>query len=220
MTKRASSSMEVLLGLLTSRHVRYDWGRPSAHRRLLLERELWADLSQLKMLRPRVCDREDERQKGKPERHIYSITKRGGSGWRVAGGRAAAEIPRNELLLKLFFGAQVPAEILIVYVEEMVGKERRWSRSLSKQQGGERQQQFPIRLLVDAARYGQLELEAHLRWAKRRWRSCGRSPGSRGVPRRIARRSVMRTNEIREVEASGTGQSPKQIARGAPGAFY
>ena len=52
-----------------------------------------------------------ERKKGSPDRHVYSLT---------ADGReqlrrwlklpVAEEVPRNELLLKLFFGAQVSAE--------------------------------------------------------------------------------------------------------------
>src|SRR5271163_2562770 len=64
-------------------------------------------------------------QKGKPDRHIYSITRKGRehlAAWLAVEPRP--EIPRNELLLKLFFGAQVPVEILIGYVEGMVERER------------------------------------------------------------------------------------------------
>src|ERR1700684_2212758 len=54
-----------------------------------------------------------ERQKSKPDRHIYSIPKRGRE--RLADWLAVPpqpEIPRNELLLKLFFGVQTSPQIL------------------------------------------------------------------------------------------------------------
>ena len=110
-----------------------------------------------------------ERQKGKPDRHIYSITKRGRE--RLAAWMAIApqpEIPRNELLLKLFFGAQVPAEILIGYVETMVEKERALvQKFIETGKAVSAQQQFPdTPYWLMAARFGQLELEAHLRWGE------------------------------------------------------
>jgi DNA-binding PadR family transcriptional regulator len=53
-----------------------------------------------------------ERQKGKPDRHIYSITKKGRERWwKWLAVKPQPEIPRNELLLKLFFGAQASPEI-------------------------------------------------------------------------------------------------------------
>jgi len=110
-----------------------------------------------------------ERQKGKPDRHIYSITKKGRE--RLAAWLAVApqpEIPRNELLLKLFFGAQVPAEILIGYVEAMVDKERALvQKFIETGKAVSAQQQFPdTPYWLMAARFGQLELEAHLRWGE------------------------------------------------------
>ncbi|MGA3136723.1 MAG: PadR family transcriptional regulator [Terracidiphilus sp.] len=110
-----------------------------------------------------------ERQKGKPDRHIYSITKRGRE--RLAAWLAIApqpEIPRNELLLKLFFGAQVPAEILIGYVEVMVEKQRALvQKFIETGKTVSAQQQFPdTPYWKMTARFGQLELEAHLRWGE------------------------------------------------------
>jgi PadR family transcriptional regulator, regulatory protein AphA len=111
-----------------------------------------------------------ERQKGKPDRHIYSITRKGREhleAWLAVEPRP--EIPRNELLLKLFFGAQVPVEILIGYVERMVERER--ALVLKFTQAGDEQiaanQQYPdAPYWKMSARFGQLELEAHLRWAE------------------------------------------------------
>jgi len=110
-----------------------------------------------------------ERQKGKPDRHVYSITKRGRE--RLAAWLAIApqpEIPRNELLLKLFFGAQVPAEILIGYVETMVEKERALvQKCIEAGKAVSAQEQYPdTPYWLMTARFGQLELEAHLRWGE------------------------------------------------------
>jgi DNA-binding PadR family transcriptional regulator len=110
-----------------------------------------------------------ERQKGKPERHVYSITKKGRE--RLAAWLAVApqpEIPRNELLLKLFFGAQVPAEILIGYVETMVEKERALvQKCIEAGKAVSAQEQYPdTPYWLMTARFGQLELEAHLHWGE------------------------------------------------------
>ena len=110
-----------------------------------------------------------ERQKGRPDRHIYSITKKGRERleeWLAV--EPQPEIPRNELLLKLFFGAQVPAEILIGYVEAMVEKERALvQKFIETGKAVSAQQQFPdTPYWLLTARFGQLELEAHLRWGE------------------------------------------------------
>jgi DNA-binding PadR family transcriptional regulator len=111
-----------------------------------------------------------ERQKGKPDRRIYSVTKKGQE--RLARWLAVEpqpEIARNELLLKLFFGAQVPAEILIGFVERMVEREGAVLKELTRLEHEEiaQSQQYPgAPYWKMAARFGQLELKAHLRWAE------------------------------------------------------
>jgi DNA-binding PadR family transcriptional regulator len=164
--------MEVLLGLLTITPMSgYDLGQAIRTSVGFFWNESYGQIyPNLKMLAAEgFVTAKTERQKGKPERHIYSITKRGRE--RLAAWLAVApqpEIPRNELLLKLFFGAQVPAEILIVYVEEMVGKERALvQKFIETGKAVSAQQQFPdAPYWKMAARFGQLELEAHLRWGE------------------------------------------------------
>jgi DNA-binding PadR family transcriptional regulator len=110
-----------------------------------------------------------QKQKGKPDRHIYSITKKGRE--RLARWLAVppqAEIPRNELLLKLFFGSQLSPEIAIEYVEHMAESERK-SLQLIKRAADEiaQNQQYPdAPYWKMAARFGEMELEAHQRWAE------------------------------------------------------
>jgi PadR family transcriptional regulator, regulatory protein AphA len=53
-----------------------------------------------------------ERGKGTPDRHVYSLTAAGREqlrNWLKLP--AAREVPRDELLLKLFFGAHAPVEV-------------------------------------------------------------------------------------------------------------
>ena len=164
--------MEVLLGLLTIGPMSgYDLGQAIRTSVGFFWNESYGQIyPNLKNLAAEgLVTSKTERQKGKPDRHIYSITKKGRE--RLAAWLAVApqpEIPRNELLLKLFFGAQVPAEILIGYVEAMVEKERALvQKFIETGKAVSAQQQFPDTpdwLLT--ARFGQLELEAHLRWGE------------------------------------------------------
>jgi len=111
-----------------------------------------------------------ERQEGKPDRYIYAITKKGRE--RLAAWleiEPQAEIPRNELLLKLFFGAQVSPEISIQHVERMLKLERAFLREFRRIELDEisKNEQYPdAPYWKMAARFGQLELEAHLRWGE------------------------------------------------------
>ena len=172
MAKRTSSSTDVLLGLLTIGPMSgYDLGQAIRTSVGFFWNESYGQIyPNLRNLATEgLVTSKTERQKGKPDRHIYSITKMGRE--RLAAWLAVEpqpEIPRNELLLKLFFGAQVPAEILIGYVETMVEKERALVQKFIETGKAVRaQQQFPdTPYWLMAARFGQLELEAHLLWGE------------------------------------------------------
>jgi PadR family transcriptional regulator AphA len=111
-----------------------------------------------------------ERQKGKPDRHIYSITKKGRE--RLAKWLAVPpqpEIPRNELLLKLFFGVQTSPRILIGYLEQMIESETAVLKELQRIENEvlTQNQQYPdVPYWKMASHFGQFELEAHVRWAE------------------------------------------------------
>ena len=110
-----------------------------------------------------------ERQKGKPDRHVYSITRKGRerlTQWLQVPPQP--EIPRNELLLKLFFSAQVSPDIPIEYLERMVDTERGLLQQFRQVHDTiARNRQYPgTPYWKMAARFGQIELEAHLRWAE------------------------------------------------------
>jgi len=110
-----------------------------------------------------------ERQKGKPDRHVCSITRKGRerlTQWLQVPPQP--EIPRNELLLKLFFSAQVSPDIPIEYLERMVDTERGLLQQFRQVHDTiARNRQYPgTPYWKMAARFGQIELEAHLRWAE------------------------------------------------------
>jgi PadR family transcriptional regulator, regulatory protein AphA len=66
-------------------------------------------------------EKKTERQKGRPDRHMYSLTEAGRDRierWLMIP--AVAEVPRNELLLKLFFGSHAPVSASRESVEDFV----------------------------------------------------------------------------------------------------
>jgi PadR family transcriptional regulator, regulatory protein AphA len=164
--------MEVLLGLLTIAPMSgYDLGQNIRTSVGFFWNESYGQIyPNLKTLAAEgFVTSKTERQEGKPDRHIYSITKKGRE--RLAAWLAVApqpEIPRNEMLLKLFFGAQVPADILIGYVEDMVERQQLLVQTFAEAEEAVRvQEQYPdTPYWKMTARFGQLELEAHLRWGE------------------------------------------------------
>jgi PadR family transcriptional regulator, regulatory protein AphA len=111
-----------------------------------------------------------ERQKGKPNRRIYSITEKGCerlTEWLAVPPQP--EIPLNEMLLKLFFGAMVPTQILIGYVEHMAEERRALLELLERAEREEvdKNSHYPgAPYWRMTAHYGQMEMRAHLRWAE------------------------------------------------------
>jgi DNA-binding PadR family transcriptional regulator len=79
----------------------------------------------LKRLTAEGCvEKKTERQKGRPDRNVYSLTAKGRERlreWLVVP--AVPEVPRNELLLKLFFGSHAPREVSRGNVEAFVARQ-------------------------------------------------------------------------------------------------
>jgi PadR family transcriptional regulator AphA len=165
--------MEVLLGVLAIEPMSgYDLGltirQSVGHFWNESYGQIYPNLKQL--AREGFASRKTERQKGKPDRHVYSITDKGRERlkkWLAVPPQP--EIPRNELLLKLFFGPQVPTEILIGYVEHMANECRDLLGLLERAEREEidKNQQYPgAPYWKMAAHFGQMEMKAHLRWAE------------------------------------------------------
>jgi DNA-binding PadR family transcriptional regulator len=164
--------MEVLLGLLTVEPMSgYDLGQTIRASIGHFWNESYGQIypNLKKLAADGLVSAKAERQKGKPDRHIYSITKKGRE--RLAKWLAVqpqAEIPRNELLLKLFFGVQLSPEISIAFVERMAESEHRTLQIINRAaEEIAKNQQYPdAPFWRMTARFGQFELEAHLRWAE------------------------------------------------------
>jgi len=173
MARRSSSGMEVLLGLLTIEPMSgYDLGQTIRASIGHFWNESYGQIypNLKKLAAARLVTAKTEKQKGKLDRQIYSITLRGRmrlEKWLAV--EPQPEIPRNELLLKLFFGVQTLPQTLIAYVERMAERE---TAVLEKLNRLEREEIAQMGRYPDApywkmaARFGQFELEAHLRWAQ------------------------------------------------------
>jgi DNA-binding PadR family transcriptional regulator len=140
-----------------------------------------------------------ERQAGKPDRRIYSITAKGCEQLRQwLAVPPQPEIPRNELLLKLFFGEQVHPQILIEYVEHMAKQCRAILELLETKERDEidRNQRYPAAPYWRmAVHYGQMELRSHLSWAEETLTELHRfankevsHAGTRGKKRNVGKR--------------------------------
>jgi PadR family transcriptional regulator AphA len=165
--------MEVLLGMLAIEPMSgYDLGLAIRGSVGHIWNESYGQIyPNLKKLASEGCvSSKAERQKGKPERRVYSITEKGRErlkAWLAVPPQP--EIPRNEMLLKLFFGDQVPAQLLIGYVECMAEEHRAVLKFLERAEREEidANRHYPgAPYWRMAARFGQLEMKAHLRWVE------------------------------------------------------
>ena len=173
MPRRISSSTQALLGLLSLEPMSgYDLGQniraSVGHIWSESYGQIYPNLKNLATAG--FVSAKEEKQKGKPSRHIYSITRKGReqlTAW--LGIPPQPEIPRNEMLLKLFFGSLVPATVLITYVERMVVEHRALLerfRHIEQEEIAEHRHRPEAPFWRITARYGQLEMEAHLHWAE------------------------------------------------------
>lgn len=115
-----------------------------------------------------LVTREVHEQEGKPDRYVYSITDAGRSElqeWLVEP--AEPQVPRIELLLKLFFGPEISAEANLRHIERYREDLRRGltmndaiTRKLKQERAGA--PGLPFWLL--GLRWGVLVQEALLQW--------------------------------------------------------
>jgi len=106
--------------------------------------------------------------RGRPARQVYALTDEGREALRTwVAAPARPEVPRNELLLKLFFGRQVAAEVNLrqiaerrrIYVDELEGYKALEKRIREAHQG---HPDLPYWLLT--LNYGKRYTEAEIAW--------------------------------------------------------
>jgi DNA-binding PadR family transcriptional regulator len=173
MPRRSSSSREVLLGLLTVEPMSgYDLGQTIRASIGFFWNESYGQIypNLKKLAAAGLVKAKTEKQKGKPDRQVYSITLQGRAHlkkWFAV--EPQPEVPRNELLLKLFFGAQAGPEAVIGYVERMAKREREYLekfRQIERELIAQMQHYPDAPYWRMAVRFGQLEMEAHLCWTE------------------------------------------------------
>lgn len=165
--------MEVLLGLLTIESMSgYDLGLTIRGSIGFFWNESYGQIyPNLKKLQSDgFVTSKAERQNGRPDRRIYSITEAGRERLREwLAVPPQPEIPRNELLLKLFFGEQAPPEILIEYVERMADEHRALLKLFERAERDDinkNQHYSAAPYWRMAAHFGQMEMKAHVHWAE------------------------------------------------------
>jgi len=123
--------------------------------------------------------RRHQTQRGKPDRHLYSITPRGLDRLRAwLATPARAETFRSELLLKLFLGRLVPAAVSRDHVAEFRKRQdallhtyAEIERSLRREHGRQPELAYCLMTLD----YGRRRATALRRWADEVTRTLGRS---------------------------------------------
>lgn len=111
-----------------------------------------------------------ERQKGRPDRNMYSLTEAGKKRlkeWLMVP--AEPEVPRNELLLKLFFGGHAPVSVSRNNVEQFVAANESALRvyagivdEIKTERRGDPQAPFWLMTVS----YGQHYSEALVKWGR------------------------------------------------------
>ena len=73
----------------------------------------------------KLVTRTTQKQSGKPDRHVYALTAAGRRVLREWLARTPTpKVPRNELLLKLFFGEEIPVPVSLAHLAEFRQRQR------------------------------------------------------------------------------------------------
>jgi PadR family transcriptional regulator AphA len=133
-----------------------------------------------------------EGKAGRPDRYVYTLTARGRAELRDwLTQPAEPEVPRHELLLKLFFGTQVSAQANLAHViryrreiERYVAMLKEGDRKLRKKYGDSEQGTYWLLTVAQ----GVLVNEALLQWCKRAERELRKleKRGAGSVERRVS----------------------------------
>jgi PadR family transcriptional regulator, regulatory protein AphA len=117
-----------------------------------------------------LIEKKTERNKGKPDRHLYSLTEQGREQLREwLKLPIAEEVARNELLLKLFFGSRVSPDVNRTHVLASMEFHQRalkiYAATVKQLQRDEADDpQLPYWLMT--LNYGRFYSGAVLRWCK------------------------------------------------------
>ena len=123
-----------------------------------------------------------ESEAGKPDRHVYSLTARGRKElrrWLLKG--FAPKIQRDEFLLKLFFGEEIPPKANIAHVEQFRELQRGLLQkyaAVEKEITREYADNTNLPYWLMTVRYGQHVSRALLQWCEKTLEELNRMAGS------------------------------------------
>jgi PadR family transcriptional regulator AphA len=115
--------------------------------------------------------REDERKDTGRARHVYSLTSQGRDELhRWLSSPVERQQVRNELLLKLFFGAQVPVEANIQHVERFRARQQRALQRYQEAESAMNVREAPDdpnrKHWLITLNYGRYQAEAAIKWCE------------------------------------------------------
>jgi DNA-binding PadR family transcriptional regulator len=119
----------------------------------------------------KLVERATERRRGSPERHVYSLTARGRQvlqGW-LEAPTEDEPIVRSELLLKIFFGAQLDRErlgALLIHFRDQQKLRLGRLRAVEKEIAAARRDKREAFFWNLTVTRGLIVAEARLRWAE------------------------------------------------------
>jgi PadR family transcriptional regulator AphA len=131
-----------------------------------------------------LAEKKTQRGNGTPDRHVYSLTEEGRRRLRqwLKLPVTEVEVPRNEMLLKLFFGAHVPLAVSREHVEaylELHEKESQlytaMAKSLRKEEANDPQLPFWLMTL----NLGRHSSTAMMKWCRETLAELDRMEGRR-----------------------------------------
>lgn len=117
-----------------------------------------------------LVEKKTQRQNGRPDRHVYSLTAKGRERLREwLAMPVAAEVNRSELLLKLFFGAHISPEASRRHVREFLEAHEAAlkmysaiAKTLRREEAGDPQLPFWLMTL----NFGRHRSTASAKWAR------------------------------------------------------
>jgi PadR family transcriptional regulator, regulatory protein AphA len=122
-----------------------------------------------RLVNEEMATRSIQKQEGKPDRHIYTLTQKGHKELEFwLKEKVEPYVGRHEILLKLFFGDKIPVKDnlrQLAHFKTMHEKELSDLKSLKKNLTAENQGKSYFPYWMMTVRFGELVNEAYVKWA-------------------------------------------------------
>ncbi len=145
----------------------------------------------------KLVTRTTEKQSGKPDRHVYALTDAGRDVLRDWLALAPTpQVDRNELLLKLFFGEEIPVEVSLAHIADFRVRHKQLLehyKGIEENIKSEHAENPNAPFWLVTVRYGRRTSEALVRWCDDAAATLGSTNPKPSVrPRRTPQRRTSR----------------------------